>query len=148
MTNAKPMTDAKPRGWLTAAHAVGTELVPVAMKLRLDMFAAGGLKTIHNDAEAASREGLAFPIAVGPQVAALIFRMMRNAFGAGWIVGGATAMTFRRPIHSEAFVVARGRVTETKPENGNTRLVCDVWVETESGEKTIVGTASGVVAND
>lgn len=134
--------------WLTAQHPIGTPLEPVSRRFALDMFAAGGAKTIHNDLEAARREGLAAPIAVGPQIAALIFRMLRGAFGKGWIEGGNVSISFRRPTASDAFATAKGVVTGIAPEGGMVRISCDVWVETGDGKKTITGTASGLVPAD
>ncbi len=122
---------------------IGTALEPVSRTFSVDMF-AGATKTIHNDREAAEREGLSAPVAVGPQVAALIFRMLRAAFGAGWIQGGRVSLTFRRPTFCGAAATAHGVVTGKQREGGGTRLTCDVWVETADGEKTIVGTASGL----
>jgi acyl dehydratase len=125
---------------------VGTTLEPVSRKFDVGMFGAGGLKTIHNDAEAARREGLAAPIAVGPQVAALAFRMLRMAFGEGWFTGGATDLTFRRPIPSDSYCTAHGVVTGRETlADGSVRLTCDVWVETDAGVRAIVGSGSGVL---
>ena len=131
---------------ITAETPIGYELPPIARRFNISMFAAGGIKTIHNDEEAARAEGLEGPIAVGPQVAALIFRMMGLCFGAGWIVGGRNALTFRRPIGVDDFCVARGVVQSKAPEGDHhIRVTCDVWVETEQGEKAIVGACSGLV---
>ncbi len=131
---------------ITAETPIGYELPSIARRFNISMFAAGGMKTIHNDEEAARAEGLAGPIAVGPQVAALIFRMMGLCFGAGWIVGGRNALTFRRPVGVSDFCVARGVVQSKTPEGDNhIRVTCEVWVETEQGEKAIVGICSGLV---
>ena len=133
-------------GVITAETPIGYELPPVARRFNVGMFGAGGVKTIHNDQAAAEAEGLREPIAVAPQVAALVFRMMRMCFEAGWIVGGKSELTFRRPVGVNDFCVAKGTVVEKLPEaDGKTRVVCDVWVETEKGVKAIVGTCSGVV---
>jgi 3-hydroxybutyryl-CoA dehydratase len=131
---------------ITAQTPIGYELPPIARRFNRSMFAAGGVKTIHNDEDAARAEGLEGPIAVGPQVAALIFRMMRLCFGAGWIAGGRNALTFRRPVSVDAFCVARG-VVQSKVLEGDRhlRVSCDVWVETEQGEEAIVGTCSALV---
>lgn len=132
---------------ITAQTPIGYELPPVARRFDISMFAAGGAKTIHNDEEAARAEGLEGPIAVGPQVAALIFRMMRLCFGAGWIVGGRNSLTFRRPVGVSNFCVARGVVQAKMPEDDrHLRVSCDVWVESEHGEKAIVGRCSALVA--
>jgi len=91
-------------------------------------------------------EGLREPIAVAPQVAALVFRMIRLSFEGGWIVGGKSDLTFRRPVGVHDFCVAKGTVVEKMPEaGGKTRVVCEVSVETEKGVQAIVGKCSGVV---
>ncbi|HAT35961.1 MAG TPA: hypothetical protein DCS82_09610 [Rhodospirillaceae bacterium] len=131
---------------LTADTPVGFELPPIARRFDVSMFAAGGMKTIHNDDEAARAEGLEGAVAVGPQVASLIFRLMSMCFGEGWIVGGRNAITFRRPVGVNDYCIARGVVRTKEPEgDGKLRLECEVWVETEKGEKAIVGTCSGLV---
>ena len=43
-------------------------------------------------------------------------------------------------------LTVHGVVKETRPEHGATRVVVAVWCENQHGEKTAVGTASGVVA--
>jgi hypothetical protein len=111
------------------------------------MFGAGGIKTIHNNQEAAAREGLMAPIAVGPQVAALIFRMMRENLREGWITGGRCSLTFRRPTPVDQTAVAYAVLTAKEAEGpDHLRVQFDVWVQLPDGEKTIVGTASGLVA--
>lgn len=131
---------------ITAETPIGAELPPVARRFDVEMFAAGGAKTIHNDVEAAQAEGLPGPIASAPNVAGLIFAMMRLSFAEGWIVGGKNSLTFRRPVGVDDFCVAKGVVTAKLPDDaGKVRVVCDVWVETEHGVKAIVGTCSGLV---
>ncbi len=125
---------------------LGSPLPPVARTFSLDLFQTpGGDKTIHNDRAAALREGLPGPVAVGPQVAALIFKMMRDAFAEGWIVGGKASLTFRRPVASDDTATAKGTVTAKLLEGERVRVQCEVWVETSAGEKAIVGTCSGLV---
>lgn len=130
---------------LNDSTPIGTELPLVAGRFTVEMFTAGGIKTIHNDQAAAEREGLAAPIAIGPQVAALIFRMLRSTLREGWIVGGRSALTFRRPVPIGDLVVARGVLTGREPDGEDVRLTFDVWVELPDGTKPIVGSASGLV---
>lgn len=64
----------------------------------------------------------------------------------GWIVGGRNALTFRRPVGVYEFCVARGVVqSKTLEGDRHMRVSCEVWVETEQGEKAIVGTCSALV---
>jgi len=125
---------------------IGRQLVPLSLQLNKAMFAAGDLRTIHNDDEAARREGLPGAIAVGPQVAALIFRMMRMAFGDGWIRGGSSSLTFRRATGSDDLITAHGRVLGKEMQAEGLRVSCDVWVENGQAVRTVVGSASALVA--
>lgn len=125
--------------------AVGYELPTVAKKYRLEDFKRADEKTIHTDYEAAAREGLPAPVAIGPQVAALLFRQLRLCFGRGWVVGGKWNLSFRRPVFVTDFCVARGVVTKTESEGANLRIHCEVWIENQHGNKVIAGTASGLV---
>jgi acyl dehydratase len=130
---------------LSADTQPGHTLPPVARRYRLDHFKQGDAKTIHNDNEAARREGLPAPVAVGPQIAALIFRQLRACFERGWIEGGRCALSFRRPVYLPQLCVAKGIVTRREEEADAIRLHCDVWIENEKGERVIAGNASGLV---
>lgn len=123
-------------------------LPALSIQLNKEMFGAGGVRTIHNDDEAARREGLPGAIAVGPQVASLIFRMMRGAFGLGWIGAGRMALNFRRPVSSDGFVTAGGRVVGKRLEGESVRIECEVWVDTLEGVRAVAGTASALVPRE
>ena len=125
--------------------SVGYSLPTVSKKFRLEDFKRGDEKTIHTDYEAAAKEGLPAPVAIGPQVAALTFRQLRLCFGRGWVIGGKYDLTFRRPVFVTDFCVARGEVVKTEPEGEKLRVHCNVWVENHKKDKVIVGTASGLV---
>lgn len=128
---------------------VGDELPSIARQYRLEDFKRADEQTIHTDVEAARREGLEAPVAVGPQIASLIFRQLRTCFGEGWIQGGACDLTFRRKVLVTDFCVARGVVTSTQAESdGSLRVHCDVWIENQRGERVIVGAASGLVGKE
>ena len=129
---------------LSNQSEVGLELPEFACQFTLGHFKRGDQATIHTDMEAARREGLPSPVATGPQVAALIFRQLRTCFGRGWIEGGRCELTFRRPVYVTDFCVARGVIERREEVPEGVRLHCDVWIENQSGEKVIVGTASGL----
>ena len=130
---------------ITRSVALGHELPTVSRQYRLEDFKRGSEKTIHTDYEAAAKEGLPAPVAIGPQIAALTFRQMRLSFGMGWMVGGRHDLTFRKPVFVTDFCVARGIVTKTEPVDDKLRVHCDVWVENQNKDKVIVGTASALV---
>jgi acyl dehydratase len=131
---------------LTSNTPAGYVLPEIACQYRLEHFKRANERTIHTDMEAARREGLPAPVAIGPQVAALLFRLLRACFERAWIEGGRCELTFRRPVYVTDFCVARGTVTRKENTAEGTRLHCDVWVENQKGDKVIVGTASGLVA--
>lgn len=101
---------------------------------------------IHSDPEVARAEGLTQLIASGPDIAALIFRSMMEFFGEGWVVGGKAALTIARPTYTTDFITAKGYVKAKELVDGKVRLICEVWVENQHGEKKVVGTASGLVS--
>ncbi|MCC7484753.1 MAG: MaoC family dehydratase [Burkholderiales bacterium] len=125
--------------------SAGCVLPTVSRKFRLEDFKRGDEKTIHTDYDAAAREGLPAPVAIGPQVAALTFRQLRLCFGAGWVVGGRYDLSFRKPVFVTDFCVARGSVTGVEPEGDMLRVQCEVWIENQNREKVVAGTASGLV---
>ena len=130
---------------LNSSTPTGCALPEIACQFRLEHFKRADERTIHTDMEAARREGLPAPIAIGPQVAALIFRLLRLGYERGWIEGGRCELTFRRPVYVTDFCVAKGLVTRRETTASGVRLHCDVWIENQSGEKVIVGSASGPV---
>jgi len=84
-------------------------------------------------------------VAGGPLLLSQLSRMMMIAFGEGWIKGGKLSAKIIRPAYAGDFITAKGIIKEKLPENSGVRYVCDVWVEKQTGEKVIVGTASGLV---
>lgn len=133
-------------GFLKDNVAVGDDLPSIARQYRLDDFKRADEQTIHTDVAAARREGLEAPVAIGPQIASLIFRQLSEAFGRGWLEGGMCNLTFRRPVLVTDFCVAKGKVTgKSTDAGGTTRVECDVWIENQRGEKVIVGSASGLI---
>ncbi len=130
---------------IDSSVGAGYKLPTISKKFRLEDFKRGDERTIHTDYEAAAKEGLPAPVAIGPQVAALTFRQMRLCFGSGWIVGGRFDVSFRKPVFVTDFCVARGVVTKTEREGERLRVHCDVWIENHMKDKVIAGTASGLV---
>jgi acyl dehydratase len=131
--------------FLHAGASVGDELPTVARKFAPDDFKRGGERTLHTDAEAAKREGLKAPVAIGPQVAALIFRQMRLSFGPAWMERGSWELTFRRPAYASDFCIAKGRIIAKEPVAGGVRFECEVWIDTQDQERVIVGKAAGTL---
>ena len=51
----------------------------------------------------------------------------------------------QRRIDADDRLTVHGVVKETHPEGETTRVVVDMWCENQDGEKTAVGTASGLL---
>lgn len=56
------------------------------------------------------------------------------------------AVKFIKPVYTDDTLTVHGTVIEKTPENGVTRVTVEVWVENQQGEKTMVGTASGLAS--
>ena len=135
--------------------AVGWELPPVSRQMSLRQFeerhpllygeGTWPHKNIHSDAEAARAEGLNEPVGSAPTFFALVTRAMMTCFGAGWVVGGRTSLKMIKSVYARNFVAARGVLREKLREGDAVRYVFDVWVENETREKVVVGTASALV---
>jgi len=102
-------------------------------------------KNIHSDAEAAKAEGLSAPVGSAPTFFALVTRAMMTCFGEGWVVGGRLSVKMIKSVYAHNFVTAKGVLAKKEAEGDSVRYIFDVWVENESGEKVVVGTASALV---
>lgn len=135
---------------ITEDTPIGYTLPPVSRKLGLDLNRVktddGEIDTIHTDPDAAAREGLDKPIAVGSRIFGVIPRMMMLCFDDGWIVGGKGSVVTRRSAGVDDLVTAKGIVSSKTPEGDDKmRVECEVWVETDKGVKVMVGQCSGLV---
>src|SRR6267142_1333286 len=104
------------------AVAVGQELPSLAKELtqrRIDVFSGVKPRSIHTDEDWARQKGFRTTLAQGMMSTAYVSEMMTRLLGAGV-------------------------VKETRPEGAGTRVVVEVWCQNQHGEKTAVGTASGL----
>ena len=136
---------------ITEETPIGYALPPVSRKLNVELNQIktndGQLDTIHTDAEAAAREGLGEPIAIGSRIFGVIPRMMMLCFEDGWIVGGKGSVVTRRPAGVDDLITAKGYVkSKTILSDDKIRVECEVWVETDKGVKVMVGQCSGLVS--
>jgi acyl dehydratase len=132
---------------ITEAIAVGQEL-PVLEKepsqRRIDAYSGVRPRSIHTDEEWARQKGFRTTLAQGMMSTAYVSEMMTRFLGAGFVKGGTMSMTFVKPVYAGDRLTVRGVVKELRPENGGTRVVVEVWCQNQRGEKTAVGTASGL----
>ena len=134
---------------VTEALAVGREL-PVLEKepaqRRIDVYSGVRPRSIHTDPDWARQKGFRTTLAQGMMSTAYASEMMTRLLGAGFVKGGTMSMAFIKPVYAGDRLTVHGVVKELRPEAGQTRVVVDVWCQNQHGEKTAVGTASGLRA--
>ena len=131
---------------------IGYEIPPVSYKVSQEKINAYSRflfredhKNIHTDHDMARRAGLPRTIAQGRSQLVHISEELLKFFGRGWFEGGRLSMNLVKPIFPGDTVAVRGIVKDKVIEGDSTRLVLDVWLENQDGEKVQVGTASGLV---
>ena len=102
-------------------------------------------KNIHTDDEAARKAGLSRAVAQGRYPIGYLSEVMLDFFEKGWIQGGKLDVSLVKSIFPGDTITVKGTVREKVQEGKLTRIVLDVWLENQSGEKATVGTASGLV---
>jgi len=134
---------------LASVPAVGHELPSLDKELtqrHIDAYSGVRTRSIHTDEAWARRKGFRTTLAQGMMSTAYVSEMMTRFFGAGFVRGGTMSMAFVQPVYAGDRLTVRGVVKELRAESGGTRVVVDVWCENQHGQKTAVGTASGVLS--
>ncbi len=127
---------------------VGQLLPPVKKEVTFEnirLFSMWSNRNIHTDWEVAMKGGLPAPIAQGLMSHAYLCEMLTRFFGKNWLQGGKIEVKFIRYTLPGDVVTAMGVVKEKIEEGAAVRFNCEVWCESLSGEKTVVGTASALV---
>ena len=131
---------------------IGAKMPSVTKKMtqdKINTFEACGITdrpNIHNDPEAAKAAGIgATPIASGRMTSAFIGEIMQKFFGDKWAHAGKTDLTFIRPVRDGDTVTVHAVVKEKAAEGSATRVTFEVWAENQNGDKTAVGTATGLL---
>jgi acyl dehydratase len=133
---------------ITHDVTVGQELPPLEKELtqrQIDAYSGVRTRSIHTDEAWARSKGFRTTLAQGMMSTAYISEMMMELLGAGFIRGGAMSVAFVQPVYAGDRLTVRGVVKEVRPETGGRRVVVDVWCENQHGQKTAVGTASGML---
>ena len=120
-------------------------LVKEVAQRKIDAYSGVRARSIHTDEAWARQKGFRAPLAQGMMSTAYVSELMTQLLGAGFIKGGTMSMTFVRPVYAGDRLTVHGVVADVRPEDGATRVVVDVWCENQQGEKTAVGTASGLL---
>jgi acyl dehydratase len=129
------------------AVAVGRELPSLTKDLtqrRIDVYSGVKPRSIHTDESWAHQKGFRTTLAQGMMSTAYASELMTKLLGAGFLKGGTLQMAFIKPVYAGDRLTVHGVVKETRPEGGRTRVVVEVWCQNQHGEKTAVGTASGL----
>jgi acyl dehydratase len=132
---------------VTEDVGVGQELPSLEKHLsqrRIDVYSGVRPRSIHTDEAWAHQKGFRTTLAQGMMSTAYVSEMMTRFLGAGFVKGGSMSLAFIKPVHAGDHLTVHGVVKETRPEGAGTRVVVEVWCENQDGEKTAVGTASGV----
>jgi acyl dehydratase len=128
--------------------SIGQELPPLAKDVsqrRIDAYSGVRPDSIHSDEAFARRRGFRAPLAQAMMSTAYVSELMTRFVGAGFVKGGTMSMTFIRPVFAGDRLTVRGVVKERRPAQGRTRVVVEVWCENQDGDKTAVGTATGLL---
>ena len=122
---------------------IGRELAGIEKRITFDtMRRYSGDTGIHAQEDAGKVQGLGGALVQGGQLVAYLNQMMTDNFGERYLRGGEISVSFIKPVRPGDAVRARGVVQEIRAEGAKQRLVCEVWLENQTGEKTTVGTAS------
>jgi acyl dehydratase len=127
---------------------VGQALPPVQKEVTFEnmrLFSMWSNRNIHTDWEVAVKGGFPAPIAQGLMSHAYLCEMLTRFFGKNWLQGGRIEVKFIQYTLPGDVVTARGVVREKIEEGAAVRFHCEIWCESLSGEKTVVGTASALV---
>jgi acyl dehydratase len=132
---------------VTEAIAVGQELPALVKELsqrRIDVYSGVRPRSIHTDEAWAREKGFRTTLAQGMMSTAYVSEMMTRLLGTGFVKGGTLSMAFIKPVYAGDRLTVRGVVKEMRAEGGRMRVIVEVWCENQLGEKTAVGSASGL----
>ena len=130
----------------TAVGQVLPSLAKDVSQRRIDVYSGVKPRSIHSDEAWARQKGFRACLAQGMMSTAYVSQMMVNLLGPSFARGGTISMAFIKPVYAGDRLTAHGAIKNKQPENGATRVVVEVWVENQHGEKTAVGHATGLVS--
>ena len=112
---------------------------------KIDVYSGVKPHSIHTDEAWARAKGFRAPLAQAMMSTAYVSELMTRFLGAGFVKGGTMSMVFIKPVYAGDRLTVHGVVKERRAETAGTRVVVEVWCENQDGEKTAVGTASGLL---
>jgi acyl dehydratase len=121
-------------------------LVKDVSQRRIDVYSGVRPRSIHSDEAWARQKGFRTCLAQGMMSTAYVSQLMVKLLGPSFATGGTMSMAFIKPVYAGDRLTVRGVVKDKLPEDAGTRVIVDVWVENQHGEKTAVGHATGLVS--
>jgi acyl dehydratase len=121
------------------------ELVKDVSQRKIDAYSGVRPRYIHSDESWAQAKGFRTCLAQGMMSTAYVSEMMTRFLGAGFVKGGRLSMSFVKPVYAGDRLTVHGVIKEKHPEGDRTRVVVEVWCENQHGQKTALGTASGLI---
>ena len=112
---------------------------------KIDVYSGVKPHSIHTDEAWARTKGFRAPLAQAMMSTAYVSELMTRFLGAGFVKGGTMSMVFVKPVYAGDRLTVHGVVKERRAETSGTRVVVEVWCENQDGEKTAIGTASGLL---
>jgi len=128
---------------------VGAELPPLTKTIvqrQIDCYSGVRPHSIHTDPEWAHQKGFRAPLVQAMMSTAYVSQLMMQYAGSGFVKGGAMSVSFIKPVYVGDTLTVRGRIKSREREGQATRVTVEVWCENQDGAKTMVGTASGIEA--
>jgi 3-hydroxybutyryl-CoA dehydratase len=113
---------------------------------RIDVYSGVKPRSIHSDEAWARQKGFRACLAQAMMSTAYVSQMMVNLLGPSFASGGTMSMAFIKPVYAGDRLSVHGIIKDKQPDNGATRVIVEVWVANQHGEKTAVGHATGLVS--
>src|SRR5438445_8226883 len=120
-------------------------LVKEISQRKIDAYSVVRPRSIHTDESWARAKGFRAPLAQAMMSTAYVSELMTRFVGSGFVKGGTLSMVFIKPVFVGDRLTVHGVVKERQAEGSATRVIVEVWCENQDGEKTAVGTASGLI---
>ena len=121
-------------------------LVKDVSQRRIDAYSGVRPRSIHSDEAWARQKGFRDCLAQGMMSTAYASQLMVKLLGPGFARGGTMSMAFIKPVYAGDRLTVHGVIKDKQRDGGATRVVVEVWVENQHGEKTAVGHATGLVS--
>lgn len=134
-------------GTVTREIEVGYELPVLQKQLDLVKSRLYSLPTesFHTHHELAQLIGFGSAVPQGIMSYGYMSELCTRFFGESWVYGGTLNVSFVGILRTDHLLTIRGTVKEKVNEGSKTKLVLDLSVENQHGEKVALGTASGLV---